>query len=323
MNVVQIFRKQNDGFFSIESVFKWINTVWVFSPKPEAIILPEHGVSFSNLLFLFKQRWKRGNAVFHVTGHVTYGVLALPRKRTLLTIHDNGFIQEYTGIHRWVVKKVLLDIPVWYARKVTTISEKTRMEIITKTGCDADKVVVIPNPVSSSVYFQQKKFNEVCPVILFIGTKQNKNFERVIKALEKINCFLQIIGNLSEEQLALLERYAIQYNSIHNISSKEVADKYAAADIVLFPSLYEGFGLPVIEGFKAGRVVVTSNISPMDQIASGAACLVDPLNIQSIRDGVLEMIHNDELREQLIQKGFEVIKAYQPEIIARQYFELY
>ena len=102
-----------------------------------------------------------------------------------------------------------------------------------------------------------------------------------------------------------------------------MADKYALADIILFPSFYEGFGLPVIEGFKAGRVVVTSNISPMKDIAEGAACLVDPLNVQSIREGLLKVISDKHYRDRLVKDGFEVVKKYEPENIAKQYFQLY
>ncbi len=91
----------------------------------------------------------------------------------------------------------------------------------------------------------------------------------------------------------------------------------------LFPSTYEGFGLPVIEGQKAGRPVITSNISPLQEVAGGGACLVDPLDIQSIRSGILQVINNGEYRLEIVQKGFENVKQYIPEKIAGEYIKVY
>jgi glycosyltransferase involved in cell wall biosynthesis len=102
-----------------------------------------------------------------------------------------------------------------------------------------------------------------------------------------------------------------------------MAAAYSNADIVLFPSLYEGFGLPVIEGFKAGRAVITSNISPMKDVAKGAACLVDPKDIASIHEGVKLVINNRVYREELIEKAAEVVTSFSPEIIAERYLDIY
>jgi glycosyltransferase involved in cell wall biosynthesis len=323
MKVVQVFRKKHARFFSIESVFGRVQVAWPSEDKPEALFLPKSGIALQNLLFLFKESKRRKETLFHVTGDAHYAVLALPRDRTILTIHDSVFFEQHKGIKLWLLKKILLDIPVWYSRNITTISDKSKQEIIRYTACDPQKIRVIPNPVSPAVNYQPKAFNATCPRILFVGVKPNKNLERVCEAIQNLDCRLQVIGNLFEPQVSLLNKCGIQYNAAHGISEEEVAEQYAAADITLFPSLYEGFGLPVIEGFKAGRVVITSNISPMKDIAEDAACLVDPLNVQSIREGILKVIRNQDYREALVQKGFEVVKKYQPESIAQQYFQLY
>lgn len=102
-----------------------------------------------------------------------------------------------------------------------------------------------------------------------------------------------------------------------------MADQYREADIVYFPSMYEGFGLPVIEGFKAGRAVLTSDISPMKDISEGAACLVDPLQSASIRDGLLRLIREDAYREALIRRGLVVAEKYTPEAVATAFREFY
>ena len=75
------------------------------------------------------------------------------------------------------------------------------------TTCDPGKIEVIPNPVSETIYYQSKDFNETCPLLLFIGIKPNKNLERTCEALQHLNCRLLVIGKLSEKQEYLLKEF--------------------------------------------------------------------------------------------------------------------
>jgi glycosyltransferase involved in cell wall biosynthesis len=323
MIIIQVFRKKNPLFFSIETVFNQVRQAWNYNDSLISEVLPVNGISFANILYLRKKYQPKKECVFHITGDVHYVVLGLPSKRTILTVHDSVFIKQHNGIKRWVLKMILLKMPIWYVGVVTTISEKSKEEIIALTGCKPEKINVIPNPVSDYIYYKQERFNSNCPTFLFVGNTPNKNLERVVEAIKGIACKLSIIGKLSDEQIGLLKSHNIKYDAVHGISNEEIAIKYSQADVVLFPSLYEGFGLPIIEGFKAGRVVITSKLAPMQDIASDAACLVDPYNIQSIRDGILQVIQNNEYRSRLIENGFEVVKQYQPSAIAEKYFHLF
>jgi glycosyltransferase involved in cell wall biosynthesis len=94
-------------------------------------------------------------------------------------------------------------------------------------------------------------------------------------------------------------------------------------DLLVFASTFEGFGLPIVEAQATGRPVVTSNIMSMPEVAGDAACLVDPFNVSSIREGVLKVINDSDYRNALVKAGFENVKRFQPEQIARQYAELY
>jgi glycosyltransferase involved in cell wall biosynthesis len=152
-----------------------------------------------------------------------------------------------------------------------------------------------------------------------LGITPNKNLDRAIKALEGLKVRLAIIGRPDASQLRILEASGISFEVMHGLSSDEVARQYEVSDIVLFPSLYEGFGLPVTEGFQAGRPVVTSNLPPMSDIAGDAACLVDPEDVGSIRNGVLRVCGDAAYRESLVAKGLKRVSSYHPATIARAY----
>jgi len=292
----------------------------------EKVEMPFTSKGIFSILFnlIFLTRFKNG--LFHITGDVHYAILALPKDRTILTIHDLVFLHTYKGLRRRLLKWIFLDLPVRKAKYITTISEKSKQEILDYTNCDPEKILVIPNPVDpifSTSTSSTSSTPSTSSTILFLGTKPNKNLEISIAALFGLDLHLRIIGELTRKQKEMLLKFNINYSSDFSISPEQLASEYSNADIILFPSTYEGFGLPVIEGFQAGKPVITSNISPMKEVAGDGALLAEPTSIASIREAVIKLLNDQTLKIQLVAAGKEKVKQYQPGFIAEAYQQLW
>lgn len=274
-----------------------------------------------NTLFVFKHRNKDG--INHITGDTHYVLFALIGLKTILTIHDTINYDQFVGIKKFIAKYLWYVFPVMIAKRVVCISNETRGRVISLTKCNPQKISVIYNPIDELFSFSEYHFNEKKPVILHIGTRSNKNLLRVIAALENIKCTLRIVGILSDEQKEALYKYKVEFTNVYNITDEQVREEYANCDIVSFPSIFEGFGMPIIEANMVGRPVLTSNIEPMIEVAGNAALLVNPYSIEAIRQGFISIISNELMRNSLIQNGQKNIKRFSADIIIDQYKKLY
>jgi glycosyltransferase involved in cell wall biosynthesis len=194
---------------------------------------------------------------------------------------------------------------------------------LSHVACPSDKIRVIHDCVSSEFQPVDTSFNRDCPRILFVGTSPNKNLERTAEAITGIECRLVIVGRLSSEQREKLEAHHVAFESLVNLADEELRREYERCDLLVFPSTYEGFGLPIVEAQAVGKPVVTSNLSSMPEVAGAGACLVDSWSTESIRKGVLRVIRDDSYRNQLVAEGFRNVQRFQPEAVANEYAKLY
>ena len=262
--------------------------------------------------------------IYHVTGDIHYITLRLPKNKTVLTIHDLVFLHRRSGLRRLVLKWLFLDLPLRKLDLVTTISRSTRDEIISQTGVDADKIQIIENPlIDRFVSGHQKPFDEKCPLILQIGTADNKNVVNLIRAISGMDCRLRIIGRLDAKIYETLSSCAVAYENEFDVGENDIVEEYRSADIVAFCSTYEGFGLPIIEAQALSKPVVTSNLSPMKEVAGGGAVLIDPHDVLSIKNGILKLIEDVEFRNHIIDLGERNVGRFDPVGIASQYAEVY
>ena len=325
MKKILFIERKLDEFVSIERVFRQVAGNLSVSRFEGGFQKLAFGNSISGIiknLLLFK---KKEADLYHITGHIHYMALVFPRNKTILTIHDLRFLHTKNKIRRFFLKKLFLDWPVRKLKYLTVISESTKKELLVVTKCEADKIIVIENPLDDNLVSTGilRGFNDECPTILQIGTMENKNIPALIEALEGINCKLRVIGKLNEKQTELLAKSEICFENRYEINDREMRSEYENADIIAFCSTYEGFGLPIIESQAMRKPVITSNLSPMREVSGGAAYLADPFDHLSIREGINKIIHNKKYRENLIKRGIENINRFNSESIARKYETLY
>ncbi len=323
MDVTFLYRAQC-SFFSIERVF---DTIGEELSKENLTVskkyLPCRRVSLLSILRNIFYARKHCKGIVQVTGAIEYVIIGLNRSKTVLTVHDLRLCYEKNSIKKFLLNMLWYYIPFKLAKVITCISENTKAEICANYPWAKNKIRVIYDPYNKQYNPVEKEFNSENPVVLHVGTKDNKNLPRVIEALKEIKCTLRIIGELSDEQTVMLEKSGISYTNAFGISNDQMVEEYGKCDVVSFPSLYEGFGMPIIEGQATGRIVITSLLAPMNEIGADSVIYVDPTDVNSIRKGFETAIYNKEKRERLIIKGFNNVKRFTTECIASQYLEIY
>lgn len=323
MTVVFFQRKKSRVFFSIEELFERIRLA--LPPSVTAVMkeMRFESIGLAKRLYCCADSFFSQGDINHITGDIHFIAPFLAKKKTILTIHDLGFMHNRRGIARWMLKFFWITLPAKSVAVVTTVSDATKQELLTYLKLDPLKIKVIYNPISSAFIKRPRQINKDEPIILQVGTTPNKNISRLIDAIQGIPCKLYVLGALAPDHRRKLESMAIDFKEFRNLTVPEVVELYGMCDIVCFASTVEGFGLPIVEANAVGRVVITSNISSMPEIASDAAHYVDPFSVQSIRQGILTVIQDDLYREKLIENGYVNKDRFNISVIAQQYLSLY
>jgi glycosyltransferase involved in cell wall biosynthesis len=303
VEIVQIQRKPLATHFSIEGYFQRVRDHLPPDSGVRLFQLPCISRGLTGRLRNLYAAWRCRADIYHVTGDVHYIMAVLPRRRSVLTVHDCQVLDRLTGWRRAVVKWLWFTMPVRRAAALTVNSQTTADRLLQEVPVPADRIRVIPVSVSALFQPAPQPFNAECPVILQIGTKANKNLPRLIEALQGLRCRLHIVGPLDAGLKQQLHERGIDYRSFGPQSETEIVQRYCEADIISFVSTHEGFGMPIVEAQSIERVCVTSNCSSMPEIAGDGACLVDPYDTASIRAGFVRVLNDDRYREELIARG--------------------
>lgn len=233
-------------------------------------------------------------------------------------------------------KRDLYQLKLWgkysinKASKIITISEASKNDIINYYGAASSKVVVVYpgiKDMDKKVKINiRSKYNIKEDYILFVGTLQpRKNLTNLIEAFSEVrdkNINLVIVGKkgwMFEEILAAPKKYGVseRVRFIDNVSDEDLPEFYSNALCFVLPSLYEGFGLPILEAMQNGCPVITSKVSSLPEAGGDAALYINPHDSSDITDKLDRVLSDGELREDMVKKGFEQVKKFSWEHTAR------
>ena len=275
-----------------------------------------------NIVFVHKHRTREG--VNHITGDIHYCILGLIGVKSVLTIHDDYAIKKAPSwlnrIFKWLF---WLFMPIKLADKVVCISDET-LKNIKKYVKRNDMTVITQHSFPKEYQNNPYTFNKSKPRILQIGATEQKNLETTIKVLQGLNCELRVIKKMYDHQKKMADELGLEWSNAYNLTDEEILEEYKKSDVVVFPSLFEGFGMPIIESQAVGRPVITSNRAPMNWVAGEKAALLNnPTDVEEYRSLLLKIINDDEYRASLIGNGLENAKRFDVNNIVKKYKELY
>lgn len=279
--------------------------------------------------------------LFHATDFVLPPTL--PQTRTLLTVHDLSFVRVPEAASPRL-KAYLDDVVPRSVRRsdhVLADSQATKDDLIALYDLSADKITVLLSGVDArfqrstgdtSAILQKYKIQQ--PYIFAVGTVQpRKNYSRLIEALallrqQGLPLHLVIAGGRGwlEDPIYATMRTTRMQEYVNFIGFADDADLpalYSAAACFAFPSLYEGFGLPVLEAMGCGTPVVTSNISSLPEVAGDAALMVDPHSVEAIAESIRALVEDETLRTNLVTKGYSRAQMFTWEKSARHLLQIY
>lgn len=332
MKIAYIFRERKDTPPSIENVFN--NLGHLLSENGHKIVyytLP-NTIRLLQIIHVLKFYFKHKNDidVFHVTGDVHWVSLLLPKSKTLLTIHDFSPYDNNIFPNNWLLKTIYktfwFDLPISYLRKIHLISNTTLKRGTNYFPKLRNKGFTIYNSIQPISRKKEIVNNQIFS-ILQIGTHENKNLELLIECAIKlknvINIELNIVGKLSQELKDKLNKNNIKYNSYINISKEELNDVYLSSNILFFASLYEGFGLPIVEAQTLGLPVITSNIDICKEVGGDAAIYIDNTSSKDGSEAILRLYKDEKLFMEVIEKGYNNVKRFSSENIREQFEIIY
>lgn len=320
------------------------NEYFIYLPSSPTQDMPKETESWKYEVFTSKKLWtliglgkklfsnENKLDVFYSPTHYLPLNFKVPSAISILDV-------SYAHFPKLFNKKDLAMLKYWgkysikKSKKIITISESSKNDIIKLYGVPAHKIAVVYPGIKEirhanhlSMDELKEKFEIDKKYILFVGTLQpRKNIVKLIEAFSKLKSELDLVvvgrrGWQFDEIFEAPEKFGVKnrVKFIENANDDDLPSFYKNAEFFVLPSLYEGFGLPILEAMKYSCPVITSNISSLPEAGGDAALYVDPESLEEITKKMQELADDRELREKLVKKGHAQVEKFSWEKSAKE-----
>jgi glycosyltransferase involved in cell wall biosynthesis len=277
--------------------------------------------------------------------HCQYVVPPFVHVPTVVSIHDlayEHFPEYFRPFERWRMKRQVR-AAAQRAAHVVTLSEYSAGDMAEKYGISREKITV--THLAADARFQPRdraaaqkqiaeKYGIAAPFVLYVGRVQaRKNLPRLVEAFAQVRARspelrLVIVGKRdwqAEQLLARVQGLGLQsaVTLTGYVAAEDLPPFYNAAEVFVFPSFFEGFGLPVLEAMASGTPTITSQGSSLEEVAGDAALLTDPHSTKALADALSRVLCDPELRRSLADRGLQRSREFQHQELARKLLRVY
>ena len=281
---------------------------------------------------------RHSGSVNHVIDHsYAHLIQALDPRRTVVTCHDLAPLAlNQLGLSRRLWDRSFR--AMLRAGRIIADSAHTRDEILRRAGYPADRIHVVPLGVAATFFEALPEANRRALrerhglagrlIVLHVGSCQpRKNVESMLRALVGLRdldvVFVQVGGQFSADQHKLINELNLRAVQIPTATESELRAWYQDAAVLMLPSLYEGFGLPVLEAMASGTPVVCAGATALTEVADDAAVLIDPHNPATLSAAIRSVLTQPELAASLRQRGLQRARLFTWERCARETLAVY
>lgn len=280
--------------------------------------------------------------IYHGLSHELPSGIEKTGVKSVVTVHDIIFIKYpefYKSFDISIYRKKLL-YACRVADSIVAISNQTKKDLVEELSIDPGKISVIYQGYNSSFLKRldnlsknklRSKYNLPEKFLLSVGTiEERKNLLSLVKAMHesRIEIPLVVIGKKAEAYYKKIEEF-IEKNNISNIlflntiENDDLPGFYQMAECFIYPSFYEGFGIPIIEGLVSGVPVITSKGGCFSEAGGSESIYIDPFDYKSLGESITRVLDDDNLKKRMTDAGLEYVKRFRNENISSNYMNLY
>ncbi len=261
--------------------------------------------------------------------------------KTIVTIHDLIFIR-YPKLYSFFDRKIHFS-KFKHATKIAdvviAISEQTKRDIVTFLKINPKKIKVVYQGCSNAfkkdfsldlIEKVKKKFNLPTHFVLNVGTiEERKNLLNLVKAIRNIDTILVVVGGDKSDYAKKIKQYIVanKMNNkvffLKNVALEELAIIYKLADVFVYPSLFEGFGIPIIEALYSKTAVITSKEGCFSEAGGENSIYVNPNDVLEIKKSIKLVLENSVQRKKMEEKGWFYAQQFNDDIIVKNIYNLY